>query len=117
VPRFGSQDLRLHGDLTPNNILDGGNQRGLVAIDLAPCPGDDLGFDAIDLLLSRADNVDMIATRAKQVAPAIDVDARRLLDWCTAFAGMTAVELAEAPNSPRERIEAAVTLANHAPLS
>src|SRR5438093_10875197 len=31
----------LHGDLTPNNILDGGTQRGLVAIDPAPCLGDD----------------------------------------------------------------------------
>lgn len=105
----------LHGDLTPNNILDGGNQRGLVAIDPAPCLGDDLAFEAIDLLLWQADDVDMIAARAEQLAPAIDVDARRLLDWCTAFAGMAALELAEAPNSPRERIEAAVTLANQAP--
>jgi streptomycin 6-kinase len=106
----------LHGDLTPNNILDGGNQRGLVAIDPAPCLGDDLAFDAIDLLLWQADDADMIAARAEQLAPAIDVDARRLLDWCTAFAGMVALELAEAPNTPRSRIEAAVTLANRAPI-
>ncbi len=105
----------LHGDLTPNNILDGGNQRGLVAIDPAPCLGDDLAYEAIDLLLWQADDADLIAARAEQLAPAIDVDARRLLDWCTAFAGMVALELAEAPNTPRERIEAAVTLANQAP--
>jgi hypothetical protein len=43
------------------------------------------------------------------------VDAPRLLEWCTAFAAMVALELAEASNSPRERIEAAVTLANQAP--
>jgi streptomycin 6-kinase len=106
----------LHGDLTPNNILDGGNKRGLVAIDPAPCLGNDLAFDAIDLLLWQADSVDMIAARAEQLAPAIGVHSRRLLDWCTAFAGMVALELAEAPNTPRERIEAAVTLANQAPV-
>jgi streptomycin 6-kinase len=105
----------LHGDLTPNNILDGGNQRGLVAIDPAPCLGDDLAFEAVDLLLWQAGDVDMVAARAEKLAPAIGVDARRLLDWCTAFAGMVALELAEAPNTPRERIEAAVTLANQAP--
>jgi streptomycin 6-kinase len=105
----------LHGDLTPNNILDGGNRRGLVAIDPVPCLGADLAFEAIDLLLWRADDADTIAARAEQLAPAIGVDTRRLLDWCTAFAGMVALELAEAPNTPRERIEAAVTLANLAP--
>lgn len=101
--------------MTPNNILDGGNQRGLVASDPAPCLGDDLAFDAIALLLWQADDVDIIAARAEQLAPAIDVHASRLLDWCTAFASMVALELAEAPNTPCERIEAAVTLANRAP--
>ena len=107
----------LHGDLTPSNILDGGTQRGLVAIDPAPCLGDDLAFEAIDLLLWQADDVETIVARAEELAPAIDVDAGRLLDWCTAFAGMTALELAEASDSPRERIEAAVTLAREAPTA
>jgi streptomycin 6-kinase len=106
----------LHGDLTPRNILEGGNERRFVAIDPAPCLGDDLAFDAVDLLLWQADDVDLIAARAERLAPALDVDASRLLDWCTAFAAMTAVELAEAPDRSDERIEAAVTLATHAPL-
>src|SRR2546423_7821544 len=72
----------LHGDLTPSNILDGGTQRGLVAIDPAPCLGDDLGFDAVDLLLWQADDVETIVARAEELAPAIDVDADRLLHWC-----------------------------------
>jgi streptomycin 6-kinase len=105
----------LHGDLTPSNILDGGAKRGLVAIDPAPCLGDDVGFEAIDLLLWQADDVDVIAARAEQLAPAIDVDAGRLLDWCIAFAAMTALELAEAPETSRERIQAALALANQAP--
>jgi streptomycin 6-kinase len=110
-----SPTVLLHGDLTPNNILDGGNQRGLVAIDPAPCLGDDLAFEAVDLLFWQADDADLIVTRAEQLAPAIDVGARRLLDWCIAFAGMVALEFAEAPNTPRARIEAVVTLANQAP--
>jgi streptomycin 6-kinase len=107
----------LHGDLTPRNILDGGSARGLVAIDPAPCLGADVGFDAIDLLLWQADDVDTIVARVDQLAPAIEVDAARLLDWCTAFAGMTALELAEAPDTSRKRIEAAVMLAAQAPAA
>jgi streptomycin 6-kinase len=105
----------LHGDLTPSNILGGGAERGLIAIDPAPCLGDDLGYDAIDLLLWQADDVDAITARVEELAPAIDVEAGRLLDWCTAFAAMTALELAEASNTPPARIEAAVALANQAP--
>jgi streptomycin 6-kinase/predicted nucleotidyltransferase len=105
----------LHGDLTPSNILDGGAQRGLVAIDPAPCLGDDLGYDAIDLVLWQADDIDVVVKRTEQLAPAIDVDAGRLLDWCTAFAGMTALELAESPNTSGHRVQAAVALANQVP--
>jgi streptomycin 6-kinase len=105
----------LHGDLTPSNILDGGNERGLVAIDPAPCLGDDLAFDAVDLLLWQAEDVEMIAARAEHLAPALGVDAGRLLDWCTAFAAMTALELSETTESSRERLEAALALASQAP--
>jgi streptomycin 6-kinase len=106
----------LHGDLTPNNILDGGEQRGLVAIDPAPCLGNDLAFEAVDLVFWQAADVDTITTRAERLAGLIEVDAGRLLDWCTAFAGMVALEFAEAPSTPRERIEALATLANRAPM-
>ena len=56
--------MLLHGDLTPVNVLDGGVERGLVAIDPAPCVGDP-AFDAIDLVLWRADDAATIATRAE----------------------------------------------------
>jgi streptomycin 6-kinase len=105
----------LHGDTTPSNILDGGDERGLVAVDPAPCLGDDLAFEAIDLVLWQADDVDTVAARAEHLAPALDVDAGRLFDWCTAFAAMTALELAEAPDCPPGRIQAAITLARRAP--
>lgn len=37
LARHDSPVVLLHGDLTPSNILDGGAERGLVAIDPAPC--------------------------------------------------------------------------------
>jgi streptomycin 6-kinase len=103
----------LHGDLTPVNVLDGGAERGLVAIDPAPCLGDP-AFDAIDLVFWRADDVGTLAVRAEQLAPAIGADAGRLLDWCVAFAGMVALELAEASDSAHPRVEFLVALASRA---
>jgi streptomycin 6-kinase len=100
----------LHGDLTPVNVLDGGGKRGLVAIDPAPCLGDP-AFDAIDLVLWRAEDADSIAARAEQLAPTIEADVDRLLDWCAAFAGLTALEIAEAPAGSRNQLDPFVTLA------
>jgi streptomycin 6-kinase len=103
----------LHGDLTPVNVLDGGPERGLVAIDPAPCLGDP-AFEAVDFVLWRAKDLDAIQTRADALAPSIGTDPRRLLDWCTAFAGMIAVELAELPGSSRAQVEALIALAARA---
>jgi streptomycin 6-kinase len=107
----------LHGDLTPRNILDGGTTRGLVAIDPTPCLGNDLAFDAVDLLLWQAADLNTITARARQLAPTIGVDLDRLLDWCTAFAAMTALELAGLSHTPHDRIQAAVTVAGQAPAA
>jgi streptomycin 6-kinase len=103
----------LHGDLTPVNVLDGGPARGLVAIDPAPCLGDP-AFEAVDFVLWRAKDIDVIAARAEALAPAIGADPRRLLDWCTAFAGMIAVELAELPGASRAEVEPFIALAARA---
>lgn len=108
-----SPAVLLHGDLTPSNLLDGGVARGLVAIDPAPCLGD-AAFDAVDLLLWQADDLATIEGRAQRLSSAIGADEHRLLDWCTAFAGMTALELAQTPGTPLHRVEAAVALANQA---
>jgi hypothetical protein len=116
VHRDGSTTVLLHGDLTPSNILDGDDERGLVAIDPAPCLGD-AAFDAIDLILWQADDVETVKARVEMVASAIDADAERLLDWCRAFAGMTALELAGSPLPSPTRIGAVVTLAAQAPTA
>ena len=111
----------LHGDFTPVNILDGGERRGLVAIDPCPTFGDP-AFDAIDLIFWQAGDVDTISRRAEWLSPAIGVAATRLLDWCIAFAGMAAGDLggtgqrAETPGDNRsERVRAALRLAAQAP--
>ena len=109
-----SPTVLLHGDLTPSNILDGGEQRGLVAIDPAPCLGD-AAFDAIDLVLWQAEEIETIEIRSNELAPAIGVRPERLLAWCTAFAGMTALELAASPDPPSEQIDAAAALAARTP--
>jgi streptomycin 6-kinase len=116
-----SRTVLLHGDFTPVNLLDGGEGRGLVAIDPCPTLGDP-AFDAIDLLWWQADDLDTIRRRAEVLAPAIGVAATRLLDWCTAFAGMVAADLAgtgqraEPPGGTRsDRVRAALRLAAEAP--
>lgn len=101
----------LHGDLTPGNILDGGAERGLVAIDPAPCLGDP-AFDAVDLILWQADDLQVIHTRAGHLAAATSVDAQRLLAWCVAFAAMSALEVASQGTGPSPRIEALLALAS-----
>jgi streptomycin 6-kinase len=92
----------LHGDLTPANVLDGGAGRGLVAVDPAPCVGDP-AFDLVDLLLWKARDRAALTSRAEQLAPMVGVPTGRALDWCAAFAPMTALEMAEAsPDSSRD---------------
>jgi len=103
----------LHGDLTPGNILDGGAGRGLVAIDPAPCRGD-AAFDAVDLILWQADDLQAIHTRTERLAAATGMDAQRLSAWCAAFAAMSALELASQGNGPSTRIEALLELASQA---
>ena len=93
-----------HGDLTPRNILRGGARRGLVAIDPTPCRGD-AAFDAVDLILWQADDLETIEARIEFLAGATGVEAGRLHAWCRAFAGMIALELASEGNVPRARIE------------
>src|SRR5437588_4233309 len=103
----------VHGDLTPSNILFGGATRGLVAIDPAPCLGDP-AFDAVDLLLWQADDVETVASRVAALAPRMGVPADRMLEWCRAFAGMTALELAESTTSASGRMQWIAALAAEA---
>ena len=113
LAQHDSQTVLLHGDLTPSNILDGGAERGLVAIDPAPCLGD-AAFDAVDLLLWQADDLETVEARTERLAAATGLDPERLFGWCVAFAAMTALELSSQGNRPRAAIEAPLELASQA---
>jgi streptomycin 6-kinase len=104
----------LHGDLTPNNIVDGGRDRGLVALDPCPCVGD-VAFDAVDLLLWKVHDQQTIHLRAQQLAAITGAQSDRLLGWCATFAAMVSLEIAsEADRSPGQ-VHALVELASRAP--
>jgi streptomycin 6-kinase len=100
----------LHGDLTPVNILDGGTERGLVAIDPAPCVGDP-AFDAVDLVLWRVADVETIVARAQRLARGMRTDADRVVAWCAAFAAMAALELAEGSDDASVQVDVLVEFA------
>jgi hypothetical protein len=57
----------------------------------------------------------MIRARADRLAAATGLDVERLLGWCTAFAGMIALELASQGNGAGPRIAALLGLAAQAP--
>jgi streptomycin 6-kinase len=103
----------LHGDLTPGNILDGGAGRGLVAIDPAPCLGD-AAFDAVDLILWQAEDLQTIEARTGRLAAATGADAERFFGWCVVFAAMSALELTGQGNGPSAGVEALLELASQA---
>jgi streptomycin 6-kinase len=109
----GCPAVLLHGDLTPSNILDGGPGRGLVAIDPAPCLGD-AAFDAVDLILWRAEDSRTVEARIERLAAAAGLDAERLHGWCVAFAAMSALELASQGGGRTAAMEALLELASQA---
>jgi streptomycin 6-kinase len=79
----------LHGDLHLGNVLDGGPQRGLVAIDPKSCVGDP-HFDAMDYALEGAGN-DGVDARCDALAAAAGLDPDRLYGWCRAIAPIVAI--------------------------
>jgi streptomycin 6-kinase len=110
LAQAASPIVLLHGDLTPSNILDGGPGRGLVAIDPAPCLGA-TAFDAVDLILWQAHDLRTIEERSERLSATTGDDAEQLMGWCTAFAGMTALELASQGEGSAGQIETLVGLA------
>jgi hypothetical protein len=65
--------------------------------------------------LWEADDLKTIEARTEWLAAATGADAERLLGWCTAFAGMTALELASQGDRHRLRTETLQRLAERAP--
>jgi streptomycin 6-kinase len=113
LAQHDSPIVLLHGDLTPSNILDGGAERGLVAIDPAPCLGD-AAFDAVDLILWQVHDLETIAGRIERLAAATGGDTERLLRWCVAFACMSALDVASQGKGTRSEVDALLELASQA---
>lgn len=99
----------LHGDLHAYNVLDGGNTRGLVAIDPRPCVGD-AAFDAVDWVFWPKDDPQNWEPRCNQLATALGVGQPRIWDWCRTFAAMLAATTAIRGGNP-DRVDAFLTLA------
>lgn len=100
-------DMRvpLHGDLHPGNVLLGGPQRGLVAVDPRACIGD-AACDAAEWPLWRAESVEEVERRAAELADVLGLPSAHLLAWCAATAPILATGLAnrgEPDSSPRFR--------------
>lgn len=113
LARHHGPAVLLHGDLTPANILHGAAERGLVAIEPAPCLGDP-AFDAVDLILWQADALETIQARTQRLAAMAGIDADRIYIWCTAFAAMAALDLASQANGHSAGIQALLELASQA---
>ncbi len=98
----------LHGDLHPGNVLDGGEGRGLVAIDPRPCVGD-AAFDVVDWVFWAVDDPGAWEPRSRALALALGLDRERLWGWCAALAAMLAA--AEVAHGGRaERVAALLAL-------
>jgi streptomycin 6-kinase len=94
-----SKPALLHGDLHLANVLDGGDSRGLAAIDPRACVGDPC-FDAVAYLLDGAGR-DGIETRCAALAAASGLDESRLLEWCRAVAPVEAIIYLSRPGTQR----------------
>lgn len=99
----------LHGDFHPYNVLDGGDTRGLVAIDPRPCVGD-AAFDAVDWVFWPKEDPQNWESRCTQLATALDVDRSRVWDWCRTFAAMLAATTATR-GGDSDRVDAFLALA------
>lgn len=79
----------LHGDLHLGNVLDGGAERGLMAIDPKACVGDPC-FDAVDYVVAGA-GLEGVESRCARVAAACGLDGDRLHAWSRVIAPFAAI--------------------------
>lgn len=75
----------LHGDLHPGNVLDGGPQRGLVAVGPQGCAGEPV-FDAVPWALWRVESLADVGERITVLARAVGRSEERLREGACALA-------------------------------
>ncbi|RNL84603.1 aminoglycoside phosphotransferase family protein [Halostreptopolyspora alba] len=84
------EGVMLHADLHPGNVLDGGPERGLVAVDPRACIGD-AAADTPDWVLWKATSVAEVERRAATLAAALGIPQSRVIAWARACAPMYAI--------------------------
>ena len=83
----------VHGDLHPGNVLRGGENRGVVAIDPRPCWGD-RASDAIDWMLYDVVDEQGLGRRIDWLVRNVPgVDSERVWAWCRAMAVIIAASM------------------------
>lgn len=82
----GDGTVIVHGDLHPGNVLDGGPDRGIVAIDPRPSVGDP-AFDLVDWVTLPMTAGGSLEDGFDALAPHLPgFDAERVRAWCVALA-------------------------------
>ena len=98
LARDAPRTVLLHGDLHPGNVLEGGPERGLVAIDPRPCAGDP-AYDAADWVIFRT-APDGWPDRAAVLAAAVGSTPERVMAWVAAFGALHAASAASRGEDP-----------------
>lgn len=105
----------LHGDLHAGNVLDGGEERGLVAVDPRACAGDP-AFDLIDWVLVEGLEARQWPGRAERLAAGAGVDPDALWRWCGCTAVLIAIGRIHRGNGSTDYVESLLALAAGASL-
>lgn len=100
----------LHGDLHLRNVLDGGPDRGLVAIDPRACVGDP-AVDLIDWVFVGGET--MLASRAEWLAEEAGVDPSSLRRWCGCTAVLEATRLLTTGDGSAEAVRSLLAFAEN----
>lgn len=103
----------LHGDLHARNVLDGGPDRGLVAVDPRACVGDPAS-DLIDWVLTDAADEPRWRQRADLLASEVGVDPAALWRWCECMAVLMVISWLVRGSASRAATRSLLSLAESA---
>jgi streptomycin 6-kinase len=103
----------LHGDLHARNVLDAGEDRGLVAIDPRACVGDP-AFDLIDWVLYDSLDRRTLMRRAERLSGRAGVDSSNLWRWCGCTAVLVAISQLIRSDVPTEATRTLLAFADDA---
>ena len=107
---------QLHGDLHHENVLDGGAQRGWLAIDPKGLLGD-RGYDFANIACNPERDLDVVTSpgrllrQAGIIAETAGYERHRLLQWILAYAGLSAAWILDDGDIPHLEFAVAAIVA------